>query len=91
MQPYGELEDDTRDWNKAQKKLLTRVAGRALQQQLKSHHEQINWELVSALTHDSRGIPVPISTAHASLEQVLAAAPQSAERAARRLHLGRQV
>ena len=76
LQPYGELEDDTRDWNKAQKKLLTRELAVTLQRDLKSHNEQINWELVSALTHDSRGIPVAVSTAHASLEQALAAAPR---------------
>jgi L,D-transpeptidase ErfK/SrfK len=76
LQPYGELEDDTRDWNKAQKKLLTRELAATLQKDLKSHHEQINWQLVSTLTHDSRGIPVAVSTADASLEQVLAAAPR---------------
>lgn len=76
LQPYGELEDDTRDWNKAQKKLLTRELAVTLQRDLKSHNEQINWDLVSALTHDSRGIPVVVSTADASLEQVLAAAPR---------------
>jgi L,D-transpeptidase ErfK/SrfK len=76
LQPYGELEDDTRDWNKAQKKLLTRELAVTLQRDLKSHNEQINWDLVSALTHDSRGIPVAVSSADASLEQVLAAAPR---------------
>jgi L,D-transpeptidase ErfK/SrfK len=74
LQPYGELEDDTRGWNKAQKKLLTRELAATLQQDLKSHHEQINWDLVSALTRDPRGVPVPVSTTDASLEQVLAAA-----------------
>jgi L,D-transpeptidase ErfK/SrfK len=74
LQPYGELEDDTRDWNKAQKKLLTRELAARLQQDLKSHHEQINWDLVSKLTHDSRGIPVPVSSTDASLDGVLAAA-----------------
>jgi L,D-transpeptidase ErfK/SrfK len=74
LQPYGELEDDTRDWNKAQKKLLTRELAVTLQKDLKSHHEQINWDLVSTLTHDSRGIPVAVSSTDASLEQVLAAA-----------------
>ncbi len=74
LQPYGELEDDTRDWNKAQKKLLTRELAATLQQDLKSHHEQINWDLVSTLTRDPRGIPVPVSSTDASLEQVLAAA-----------------
>jgi L,D-transpeptidase ErfK/SrfK len=76
LQPYGQLEDDTRDWNKAQKRLLTRELAATLQQDLKSHHEQINWDLVSALTHDPHGVPVPVSSTDASLEQVLAAAPR---------------
>jgi len=76
LQPLGVLEDDARDWNKAQRKLLTRELAATLQQQLKSNHQQIDWQLVTALTHDPRGVPVPISTAGASIEQVLAAAPR---------------
>jgi L,D-transpeptidase ErfK/SrfK len=76
LQPYGELEDDTRDWNKAEKKLLTSELAVRLRQDLKTHREQINWDLVSTLTHDARGVPVPVSMTDASLEQVLAAAPR---------------
>src|SRR5579863_2855066 len=76
LQPYGELEDDTRDWNKAQKKLLTRELAVTLQQDLKSHHEQINWNLVSSLARTPRGVPVPITQRDASLDAVLAAAPR---------------
>ncbi|MGH8275301.1 MAG: L,D-transpeptidase family protein, partial [Steroidobacteraceae bacterium] len=42
MQPFGVLEDDARDWSKAQRKLLTKSLAVTLQRQLKSHHEQIN-------------------------------------------------
>ncbi len=76
LQPYDVLEDDARDWNKAQKKLLSRELAATLQQQLKSHHQQIDWNLVASLTHNPRGVPVSISAADASLEQVLAAAPR---------------
>ena len=76
LQPLDVLEDDERDWNKAQRKLLGKSLSAALQQQLKTHHQQIDWNLVAALAHDPRGIPVPVSTADASLEQVLAAAPR---------------
>jgi L,D-transpeptidase ErfK/SrfK len=75
MQPYDVLEDDTRDWNKAQKKLLTKSLATRLQQELLQHHEQVNWTLVSALARSPRGVPVPISVTDASVEQVLAAAP----------------
>lgn len=76
LQPLDVLEDDTRDWTKAQRKLLTKSLAASLQQDLKAHHQQIDWDRVAALTHDPRGIPVPVSTADASLEQVLAAAPR---------------
>jgi L,D-transpeptidase ErfK/SrfK len=76
MQAFDVLEDDPRDWKKAQKKLLNKSLAVTLQKQLKSHNEQVNWELVSNLSHTPRGVPVPISQADGSLEQVLAAAPK---------------
>jgi L,D-transpeptidase ErfK/SrfK len=74
LQPLDVLEDDARDWSKAQRALLGKSLSPALQQQLKTHHQQIDWDQVAALTHSPRGIPVPVSTADANLEQVLAAA-----------------
>jgi L,D-transpeptidase ErfK/SrfK len=75
MQPYDVLEDDTRDWAKAQKRLLTQSFAARLQQQLQQHHEQVDWNLVSTLSRSPRGIPVPITLTDASVEQILAAAP----------------
>jgi L,D-transpeptidase ErfK/SrfK len=76
MQPFGVLEDDSRDWQKAQKKLLTRSLAARLQQQVQSHHEQVDWNLVSSLARAPRGVPVPITTEGADTEQILAAAPR---------------
>jgi L,D-transpeptidase ErfK/SrfK len=76
LQPFDVLEDDTRDWKKAQKKLLTRSLAARLQEQLRSAHEQVDWKLVSSLTVSPRGLPVPITESDASLEQILAAAPR---------------
>jgi L,D-transpeptidase ErfK/SrfK len=73
MQPFDVLEDDTRDWTKAQKKLLSRSLAARLQQQLKTHKEAVDWNLVSTLAHNPRGVPVPI-TVNASIEQLIAAA-----------------
>jgi L,D-transpeptidase ErfK/SrfK len=74
LQPFDVMEDDTRDWSKAPRKLLSKSLATTLQQQLKAHHQQIDWDLVTSLTRNPRGIPVPISIAGASLDQVLAAA-----------------
>ncbi len=75
MQPFDVLEDDTRDWKKAPKKLLNQSLAATLQKQLKAHDEQINWDLVSSVSHTPRGVPVPVSVADANVEQILAAAP----------------
>jgi L,D-transpeptidase ErfK/SrfK len=76
MQPYDVLEDDTREWSKAPRKLLSRALATTLQQQLKMQHQQINWEQVSGLTRSPRGVPVPVTVAGTGVEQVLAAAPR---------------
>ena len=74
MQAFDVLEDDTRGWKKAPKKLLSQSLAANLQKQLKAHNEQVNWDEVTVLSHDPRGVPVPISRADVSLDQVLASA-----------------
>jgi L,D-transpeptidase ErfK/SrfK len=76
MQPYDVLEDDTRDWKKAQKKLLNASLAARLQQQVQAQHEQVDWSLVSSLTSHPRGVAVPITVADTSVDQLLAAAPR---------------
>ncbi|MBV8910234.1 MAG: L,D-transpeptidase family protein, partial [Gammaproteobacteria bacterium] len=76
LQPFDVLEDDTRDWKKAQKRLLTRSLAARLQEQLRNAHEQVDWKLVSSLTVNPRGLPVPITVSDASAEQMIAAAPR---------------
>jgi len=75
LQPFDVLEDDTRDWKKAQKKLLTRSLAARLQQQLRTAHQQVDWTLVSSLTASPRGVPVPITVADAGVDPIIAAAP----------------
>ncbi len=74
MQPLDVLEDDTRDWKKAPRKLLSKSLASSLQKDLKAHNEQVNWDVVSAVSKSPRGLPVAISTATASADQVVAAA-----------------
>ncbi len=76
MQAFDVLEDDSRDWKKASRKLLSKSFAATLQKQLKTHNEQVNWDLVATLTRTPRGVPVPISLADGSVELVLAAAPK---------------
>ena len=74
MQPYDVLEDDKRDWKKGSRKQLSKTLTPSLQKQLKAHNEQVNWDLATALSQDPRGVPVPVTVAGLSLDQVLAAA-----------------
>lgn len=76
MQPFDVLEDDTRDWVRAQRKLLSSSLAARLQQQLKAHHEKVDWSLVASLASDPRGVPVAITDTAATVEQVLAGAPR---------------
>lgn len=76
LQAYDILEDDPRDWQKAQKKLISTSLAQRIQAQLKSRAETINWDAVSKLAHDPRGIPVSISSVDANVDQVIAAAPR---------------
>jgi hypothetical protein len=70
------LEDDPRDWDHAQKKLLTHALSQRLQKTLQATGSQINWQSVAAITHAPRGIPVPVTGADDAIDAVLAAAPK---------------
>jgi L,D-transpeptidase ErfK/SrfK len=74
LQAFDVLEDDTRDWNKAQKKLVSKAIGADIQKELKKRNEQVSWDLVASVGHDPRGIPLVISEGGESLDQVVAAA-----------------
>lgn len=75
VQAYDVLEDDTRDWQGAQQKLLSRSLAKRVRQALKERGETVNWDAVSAVSHDPRGIPLSISVATGSVDAVIAAAP----------------
>jgi hypothetical protein len=74
MQAYGSLEDDRRDWAKAQKKLLSKSLSAGTQKDLKRTGGMVDWDLVLSLAHDPRGIPVSVTAPGSTLEQALAGA-----------------
>jgi L,D-transpeptidase ErfK/SrfK len=75
LQAYTVLEDDARDWNRAQQKLLSHSLAQRTRKQLKDSGVQIDWDSVKAITHEPRGIPVGVTGADNSIEAVLASAP----------------
>jgi L,D-transpeptidase ErfK/SrfK len=76
LQAYTVLEDDPRDWNKAQKTLLAKSLSPRLQKLLKASGTSIDWAAVSAVAHQPRGVVVPVSGEAGTVEAVLAAAPE---------------
>jgi len=81
MQAFGPLAGDQRNWQNATRKLLEQAMGADIQKQLQERHEQVRWDLVLQLARDPQGIPVAITDANASLQQVLENAREVANRA----------
>ena len=75
MQATGPLEDDSHDGKQAQADGLPKAQQARIEKQLKHHDRTLNVELVATLAHEPRGIPVAVSRADASLDEVLASAP----------------
>jgi L,D-transpeptidase ErfK/SrfK len=72
MQSFGSLEDDRRDWKKAQQALLSKSLSKAVQKELQTRGETVDWELVLQLAHAPRGVIVPVTLTDASVDKVLA-------------------
>jgi L,D-transpeptidase ErfK/SrfK len=75
MQATGPLEDESHDGKQAQADGLPKAQQARIEKQLKRHERTLNVELVTALANEPRGIPVAVTRADASLEAVLASAP----------------
>jgi L,D-transpeptidase ErfK/SrfK len=74
MQSFGSLEDDRRDWKKAQARLLARSLGPDIQKELKTRGLSVDWDLVLAMAHEPRGVVVAVTSPGSNEEQVLASA-----------------
>ncbi|MEO8018207.1 MAG: L,D-transpeptidase family protein [Pseudomonadota bacterium] len=74
IQAFDVLEDDARDWKKAQAKLLNKAMAERIQEELKTRKERIDWDAVSKLTHEPRGIPVSVSGGPDQLDSIVATA-----------------
>jgi L,D-transpeptidase ErfK/SrfK len=74
IQAFDVLEDDPRDWKKAQAKLLNKAMAERIQKELQARKEKIDWEAVAKLSHDPRGIPVSVSGGPDQLDHIVASA-----------------
>jgi len=82
MQAFGPLAGDQRDWRTNTQALLEQAMGPQTDKELQARNEQVRWDLVLQLARDPAGIPVAITDAEASLQQVLARAPEVEDRLA---------
>ena len=90
MQSFGSLEDDRRDWKKAQAALLSRSLGKPVQKELKDRGETVDWDLVMQLAH-AAARPDRAGDAHrCQRRQGARQRHEGCEPVARRRLLGRQ-
>jgi L,D-transpeptidase ErfK/SrfK len=71
IQAFDVLEDDKRDWKKAQAKLLNKAMAERIQQELKARKEKIDWEAVAKLSEEPRGIPVSVTGGPDQLDAIV--------------------
>ena len=91
IQAFDVLEDDPRDWKKAQAKLLNKALAERIQKELKARKEKIDWEAVSRLSHEPRGIPVSVSGGPDQLDAHRRQRHRRAEQGCAGRHLGRHL
>jgi L,D-transpeptidase ErfK/SrfK len=74
IQAFDVLEDDKRDWKKAQAKLLNKAMAERIKQELAARKEKIDWEAVAKLSAEPRGIPVSITGGPDQLDHIVTTA-----------------
>jgi L,D-transpeptidase ErfK/SrfK len=72
IQAFDVLEDDPRDWKKAQAKLLNKAMAERIQKELAARKEKIDWDAVARLSNEPRGIPVSVTGGPDQLDAIVA-------------------
>ena len=71
LQAYTVMEDDSRDWNKNRKALLSKLLNPKLQKKISDHDKEIDWQRVGDLAHTPRAVPVPITGGFSGIDDVI--------------------
>lgn len=74
IQAFDVLEDDARDWKKAQAKLLNKAMAENIKKELAARKEKIDWEAVAKLSQEPRGIPVSVTGGPDQLDHIVTTA-----------------
>ncbi|MEO6184941.1 MAG: L,D-transpeptidase family protein [Steroidobacteraceae bacterium] len=76
LQAYNVLEDDKRDWSKAQPKLLSKTLTKRIETELAARQETVDWKRVEEITKDPRGLALSVSDSGQKVAAIIAAAPR---------------
>jgi L,D-transpeptidase ErfK/SrfK len=71
LQAYTVLEDDARDWKKAQRTVLSKAMSVRLQKAVKENTVNADWDAIGSIAHTPRGIPVRVSGPAENVESVI--------------------
>jgi L,D-transpeptidase ErfK/SrfK len=71
LQAYTVMEDDSRDWDKNRKRLLSKLLSPKLQKQIAEHDNEIDWQRVGDLAHTPRAVPVPVTGESGGVDAVI--------------------
>lgn len=74
LQAYDVLDDDKRDWSRAQPKLLSKTLSKHIQDELAGQKQTIDWQRVAAITKDPRGLALSVAQDQ-GIDAVVSAAP----------------
>ncbi|MEO8308643.1 MAG: L,D-transpeptidase family protein [Pseudomonadota bacterium] len=76
LQAYGAMEDDKRDWAKAQPKLLSKTMTKRIQSELKARDATVDWDRVAEIAKDPRGLALSVTQKDQDVAAVIKAAPR---------------
>jgi L,D-transpeptidase ErfK/SrfK len=71
LQAYTVMEDDSRNWNKNRKALLTKLLNPKSQKKIADQDDDIDWQRIGDLAHTPRAVPVPITGAQGGVDDVI--------------------
>ena len=78
LQAYTALEDDTRDWNSHRRRLLDQLLKSRSQpeaaRRIHAGDAELDWQRIGTLARTPRALPVPVSSGHDGVEEVVGAA-----------------
>jgi L,D-transpeptidase ErfK/SrfK len=71
LQAYTVMEDDSRDWNKNRKALLTKLLNPKSQKKIGEQDNDLDWQRIGDLAHTPRAVPVPVTGAQGGIDEVI--------------------